>query len=135
MDCLDVAVGKILVGSRHFWWSHSPLELVVDFQGETYDLQSTYLWNFHDEDYDVDEIVLSFFDSQDRLISNQTLYPRRGLNYEGSYGVDVVPEHILLNPLVQDVAIVKHFLKGYNDQLDFLNLCSAHLHILLLSFT
>jgi hypothetical protein len=26
-------------------------------------------------------------------------------------------------------------LKGYNDQLDFLNLCSAHLHILLLSFT
>lgn len=122
MECLDVTMGKKFVGSRHYWWSRSPLELVFDFQGEIYDLQSTYFWNFRDEDYDVDEIILSFFDSQNRLISSQKFFPRRGLNTEGSYGADVTPERIVLDPLVLDVAIVKVLLTGYSGQLDFLNL-------------
>lgn len=105
--------------SSHVWVSGGHLELVFDF-GAEYDLSAMHFWNYHSEDYDVDQIVFTFYDGAGALVGSLTEEPRLG-NTDGSDGTPITPEAYLLD-FPRQVRYVNAWLTGSNGQVDFNNI-------------
>ncbi|HBC3374046.1 TPA: PEP-CTERM sorting domain-containing protein [Vibrio parahaemolyticus] len=99
--------------SSHIWYSGGGLELVFDF-GQEYDLTTLHFWNYNGEDYDVDNIDFTFFDSSNNQVGTLSILPELGSTPA------ILAEDILLEaPL--NVQSVIAFFTGTNNEVDFQN--------------
>jgi hypothetical protein len=106
--------------STHVWVSGGLLELVFDFQAE-YDLTKLHFWNYHSENFDVDEIDFKFYDANNSLVGTLLgVTPALG----GSTGNDSTPivaqDYSLLFP--SKARYVNAVLSGSNGEVDFNNI-------------
>jgi len=124
IDCLALDEGEQHNQQSHVWWFPGPLELLFDFDGTEYDLTAIYFWNYFGEGFDVDQINFQFFDNNDSLIGNQTVFPRLGENAQGNNNNDVVAEKIPLNQVFR-ASSVSALVVGTNGQIDFQNFVFA----------
>lgn len=93
--------------------------MIFDFEVE-YSLREVYFWNYFAEQFDVDEIDLSFYDLAGTLTGTAILQPRLGQNANGVNGNDIVAETIPL-AAVYTASRVVALLTGTNGQIDFQN--------------
>lgn len=104
--------------STHIWFTaDSPdgsLELEFDF-GLDVDITTLHFWNYTSESYDVDSILVSFFDSDGALISNVAIQPALG----SSGGI--LAQDIALGSL-SGVRTATAVLSATNGQIDFQNI-------------
>jgi len=98
----------------HIWFSGGGLELLFDFQTQ-YDLTTLHFWNYTSENYDVDLIDFTFFDSTRTMVGNLSITPDLGSS-PGIRAQDIA----LAAPL--NVQYVTTFLTGSNGQIDFQNI-------------
>ena len=102
----------------HIWFTADQagggLELVFDFQ-QSYDISTLHFWNYTGEDYDVDNIDFTFFDSSNALVGSLSIQP--ALGSPGGIKAEHIP---LAAPL--NVRYVTAFLTGTNRHVDFQNI-------------
>lgn len=105
--------------TTHIWYSFSDptdgLELVFDF-GVSYDITTLHFWNYAFDNFSVDKVEFSFFNSIDQLIGQQTIMP----SPSGSESNITAQDYALVSPL--NTRSVKAFLTGTNGQVDFQNI-------------
>jgi Bacterial pre-peptidase C-terminal domain len=106
--------------STHVWVSNGVLELSFDLRVDT-DLTALHFWNYHSEDYDVDNIDFKFYDSNNNLIG---ILPNYTPTVGGSAPSDATPIFAQSFPLSfpSKVRYVNAVLSGSNGQVDFNNL-------------
>lgn len=100
--------------ATHNWFSGGVLELLFDFR-TNYDLTTLHFWNYTAENFDVDNIDFTFFNSAQELQGSLSIQPALGSS-PGIRAEDVV----LAAPL--DVQFVTAVLSGTNGQVDFQNM-------------
>ncbi len=83
--------------------------------GEQYDLRTLHFWNYTAENFDVDNIDFSFFDSSNSMVGSLSVLPALGSS-PGIRAQDID----LAAPL--DVQFVTAFLSGSNGEVDFQNI-------------
>lgn len=120
IDCLGPFDGEVHSQTSHVWWSPSPLELLFNFSN-SYDISQLLFWNFNQEGYDVDTILLEFFGAQDQLVGRHNFVPRVGTTVAGS----IVAETVTFPATFRGVSRVSAILNAANGQLDFQNLLFA----------
>lgn len=102
----------------HIWYTFADpadgLELIFDF-GISYDITELHFWNYTGEDFDVDQVVFTFFDSIGDTIGTTTIFPALGSS-PGITAEDIP----LISPL--NTRKVTAFLTGTNGQVDFQNI-------------
>ena len=106
--------------STHVWVSGGTLELNFDLLID-YDLLQLHFWNYHSEDYDVDDIDFRFYDGANQLVG--TLFdvgPALG-NNSGSDANPLSAQTLNLS-FPSKVRYVNAVLSGSNGQVDFNNL-------------
>ena len=104
----------------HVWVRGNPLELHFDLL-EDYRLLTLHFWNYHSESYDVDDIVLTFFDSSGAEIGAPfQASPRLG-NEAGSDSVPIMPETFKIGT-PSPVRSVRVVLSSTNNQIDWNNI-------------
>ena len=103
--------------TTHIWFTADVvgggLELQFDF-GQAYDISTLHFWNYTSEDYDVDNISFTFYDSSNNLLGPLSTTPTLG----SSPGI--AAQDIEL-PAPLNVRFVTVFLTGSNRQVDFQN--------------
>jgi hypothetical protein len=106
--------------STHVWVSNGALELSFDLR-DNYDLTALHFWNYHSEDYDVDNIDFKFYDSNNNLVG---VLPNYTPTVGGSTPSDSTPIFAQTFPLSfpSKVRYVNALLSGSNEQVDFNNL-------------
>ncbi|HYC56660.1 MAG TPA: myxococcus cysteine-rich repeat containing protein [Candidatus Binatia bacterium] len=103
--------------TTHVWVSGGPLELDFDLLVE-YDLTTLHIWNYHTENFDVDDIDFTFFDSSMALVGTLLdVEPALG----GNGGNPIFAENIPLS-FPSKVRYVNAVLTGSNAEVDFNNL-------------
>lgn len=100
--------------TTHIWFSGGSLELLFDFNQE-YDISTLHFWNYTGEDFDVDNIEFTFFDSSSVQVGNLSVMPALG----SSPGIEA-EDIALAAPL--NVQFVSALLTGSNDEIDFQNI-------------
>lgn len=105
--------------STHVWVSGGSLELVFDFEME-YDLTHFHFWNYHSEGYDVDDVLLTFFDGNGTTVGQLNVQPALG-NGTGSDATPIFAEHFGLD-FPSRARYVNALLTGTNGQVDFNNM-------------
>lgn len=104
--------------TTHIWFTADAvgggLELLFNF-GVSYDITTLHFWNYTSEDFDVDQVDFTFYNSLDQVIGMQTLFPALGSS-PGIAAQDIA----LVSPL--NTRSVKAFLTGTNRQVDFQNI-------------
>lgn len=100
--------------TTHIWFSGGGLELLFDFNQE-YDISTLHFWNYTGENFDVDNIDFTFFDSSSTQVGNLSVMPALGSS-PGIKAEDIS----LAAPL--NVQFVTAFLTGTNNQVDFQNI-------------
>lgn len=104
--------------STHIWFTADNvgggLELLFDF-GQEYDIDTLHFWNYTSEDFDVDNIDFTFFNSSNVQVGSLGVQPALGSS-PGILAQDIV----LPAPL--NVQFVTAFLTGTNRQVDFQNI-------------
>lgn len=102
----------------HIWFTAAAqgggLELNFNF-GLEYDITTLHFWNYTSEDYDVDNINFTFFNSANIQVGALAIMPALGSS-PGILAQDIV----LAAPL--NVQFVTAFLTGTNRQVDFQNI-------------
>lgn len=102
----------------HIWYTFENkkhgLELIFNFN-VSYDITDLHFWNYISEDYDVDRIVFTFFDSVGTQIGKKVLTPKTG----SSPGI-MAENYVLQSPL--NTRMVSALLTGSNGQVDFQNI-------------
>ena len=105
--------------TTHIWYTFSDptdgLELVFDF-GVSYDITTLHFWNYAFDNFSVDSVDFSFFDSLDQLIGQQTIMPLPS----GSESNITAQDYALLSPI--NTRSVTAFLTGTNGEVDFQNI-------------
>lgn len=105
--------------TTHIWYTFPDpsdgLELIFDF-GVSYDITTLHFWNYAFDNFSVDEVQFSFFDSLDQLIGTQTIMP----SPSGSESNITAQDYALVSPL--NTRSVTAFLTGTNGQVDFQNI-------------
>lgn len=99
--------------------TNGALELDFDL-GFEYDLKAMYFWNYHSENYDVDQIVFKFYDAASVFVGQLSASPKLG-NQDGSDGTPITPEEYLL-AFPTNVRYVNALLTGTNQEVDFNNI-------------
>ena len=106
--------------TTHVWVSGAALELRFDF-GIEYDLSTLHLWNYHSENFDVDDIDFTFFDGSNSLVGSLlNVAPLLG-NGNGSDATPIFAQDYALS-FPSRVRYVNAVLSGSNNQVDFNNL-------------
>ncbi|SEN04916.1 DUF4457 domain-containing protein [Nitrosomonas marina] len=104
--------------NTHIWYTANNvgggLELLFDF-GQEYDISTLHFWNYTSENYDVDNIDFTFFNSSNVQVGTLGVQPALG-SFPGILAQDIV----LPAPL--NVQFVTAFLTGTNRQVDFQNI-------------
>ena len=104
--------------ATHFWYTADAvgggLELIFDF-GVSYDITTLHFWNYTSDNYSVDQVDFTFYNSLNAVIGTQTIYPD-----EGSAGGIEAQDYLLTSPL--NTRSVKAFLTGTNREGDFQNI-------------
>lgn len=104
--------------STHIWFTADNvgggLELLFDF-GQEYDISTLHFWNYTAEDFDVDNIDFTFFNSANVQVGSLGIQPALG----SSSGI--LAQDIAL-PAPLNVQFVTAFLTGTNKQVDFQNI-------------
>lgn len=100
--------------TTHIWFSGGGLELLFDFNQE-YDISTLHFWNYTAENFDVDNIDFTFFDSASTQVGSLSVQPALGSS-PGIKAQDIA----LAAPL--NVQFVTAFLTGTNDEVDFQNI-------------
>ncbi|MBX3630974.1 MAG: PEP-CTERM sorting domain-containing protein [Nitrosomonas sp.] len=104
--------------STHIWFTADNvgggLELLFNF-GQEYDISTLHFWNYTGEDFDVDNIDFTFFNSSNVQVGTLGIQPALGSS-PGILAQDIV----LPAPL--NVQFVTAFLTGTNRQVDFQNI-------------
>ncbi len=104
--------------TTHIWFTADQigggLELKFDF-GQEYDISTLHFWNYTSEDYDVDNIDFSFFNSAHGAVGSLSIAPALG-----SPGGIKAQDILLAAPL--NIQYVTAFLTGSNRQVDFQNM-------------
>ncbi len=100
----------------HVWTTNKPLELDFDF-GTEYDLIALHVWNYFTEQYDVDNIVFTFYGAGRNLVGSLSAEPRLG----NAGGNPIIPESYTLN-FPTNVRYVNAVLTGSNGEVDFNNI-------------
>ena len=104
----------------HVWVSGGGLELVFDF-GVEYYLETLHFWNYHGEFYDVDDIDLTFLDSQQSVVGSVSdISPALG-NDTGFDSTPIFAEDFALG-VSAGVRFVHATLSGTTNQVDFNNM-------------
>lgn len=98
----------------HVWFSGPQLELVFDFQQE-YTLETIHFWNFHQEQWDPDQVHFVFSDADGEVTGQINLSPALGVG-EATVSEDFNAEE----GIMAQFATVT--ITGSNDQIDFQNL-------------
>ncbi|WP_425091878.1 VPLPA-CTERM sorting domain-containing protein [Tropicimonas sp. S265A] len=105
--------------TTHIWYTFSNpsdgLELIFDF-GVSYDITTLHFWNYAFDNFSVDKVEFSFFNSVDQLIGQETIMPTPS----GSESNITAQDYALVSPL--NTKSVKAFLTGTNGQVDFQNI-------------
>lgn len=105
--------------TTHIWFTASQpgggLELVFDF-GVSYDITELHFWNYAFDNFSVDNVDFSFFNSIDQLIGQQSIAPAPS----GSESNITAQDYPLVSPL--NTRKVVAFLTGDNRQVDFQNI-------------
>lgn len=97
--------------STHIW-GKGTVTLLFDLQG-VYQLEAIHFWNYTTENFDVDSITFSFYDSANELISELTVAPQTGF------------ENILAEDFPVDVSGVRYVrasLSATNNEVEFQNI-------------
>ena len=104
--------------TTHIWFTADQLggglELLFDF-GNEFDISTLHFWNYTGENFDVDNIDFTFFNSSSDLVGMLSIIPALG----SSPGI-LAEDIILAAPL--NVQFVTAFLTGSNRQVDFQNI-------------
>ena len=104
--------------TTHIWYTADEigggLELSFDF-GQEYDLNTLHFWNYTGENFDVDNIAFTFFNSANSQVGILDVLPDLG-TAPGITAQDIT----LAAPL--NVQYVTAFLTGSNRQVDFQNI-------------
>ena len=104
--------------TTHIWFTADDvgggLELLFDFDQE-YDISTLHFWNYTSEDFDVDNVDFTFFNSTNQQVGNLSIMPALG-STPGISAEDIV----LAAPL--NVQFVTAQLTGSNRQVDFQNI-------------
>lgn len=102
----------------HIWYTADSLggglELKFDF-GTEYNITTLHFWNYTGENFDVDNIAFTFFNSSGALVGSLEVNPALG-SAPGIMAEDI----LLAAPL--NVQYVTAFLTGSNRQVDFQNM-------------
>lgn len=105
--------------ATHIWYTADQvgggLELVFDF-GVSYDITQLHFWNYAFDNFSVDKVSFSFFNSINQLIGQQTIMPTPS----GSESNISAQDYALVSPL--NTRKVVAFLTGDNRQVDFQNI-------------
>jgi hypothetical protein len=102
----------------HIWFTASSIGggLELDFDLQTsYDISTLHFWNYDGEDFDVDNVAFSFFDSANQQVGSLGISPALGSS-PAIFAQDIA----LAAPL--NVRYVTAFLTGSNRQVDFQNI-------------
>lgn len=101
----------------HVWINTQDLRIKFDLRQE-YRLDTLHFWNYHTEEYDVDEIRLTFRDAENNLLGRQTYRPDIGV------GLNQEAQDIALNVDfdINNVQYVIAVLSGQNGEVDFNNM-------------
>lgn len=120
IDLSSADASELHTQTTHIWVSGGSLELVFDL-GAEYDLEFLHFWNYHGEFYDVDDIDLTFFDSEQVLVGATSIVSPALGNDTGSDATPIFAEDF---PLTTSTGIrfVNVVLTGSNNQVDFNNL-------------
>ena len=127
---LAEAIGKVIdapsatasedhTQASHIWFTATSLggglELIFDF-GVSYDITTLHFWNYAFNNFSVDQVDFSFFNSVGALIGTQTINPLPS----GSESNITAQDYALVSPL--NTRSVVAFLTGDNRQVDFQNI-------------
>ena len=104
VDCLDITEGEAHSFAKHVFWSPGPLELLFDFGEVEYNLQSIFFGYYFVELYDIDQIVLEFFDLNGELTRTYTVFPIAGAHALGQNTNDIVAETLDLPAITKGPA-------------------------------
>jgi hypothetical protein len=104
--------------TTHLWFS-GPSNVVLDLRFDflqQYDLSTLHFWNYSSDNFDVDQIDFSFYDSANSLMGSLTTFPTASPSEN-----DISAQnYVLAAPL--NVRYVTALLTGYNGQIDFQNM-------------
>ena len=127
---LDAAIQKVInapsadatedhTQASHIWYTANELggglELIFDF-GISYDITTLHFWNYAFDNYSVDEVQFTFFNSLGQQVGQTTVNPLPSgdeLNISAQ-------DYSLLSPL--NTRSVAAFLTGTNGEVDFQNI-------------
>lgn len=127
---LDEAIKKVIdapsatasedhTQASHIWFTATSLggglELIFDF-GVSYDITTLHFWNYAFDNFSVDQVDFSFYNSVGTLIGTQTINPLPS----GSEANITAQDYALVSPL--NTRSVVAFLTGDNRQVDFQNI-------------
>lgn len=98
----------------HVWINSQPLEIDFDF-GREYELTELHFWNYHTEQYDVDNIEFVFRNSVNDIVGTLSFQPDLGVGE-----TQVAQDYTLEFP--GRVQYVNAILTGENSQVDFNNM-------------
>jgi hypothetical protein len=122
IDAPSAAAEEFHDQATHIWFTSDNagggLELLFDF-GIEYDITTLHFWNYTSEDYDVDNVEFTFFNSANVQVGTLSVLPALG-----SSGGIRAEDLVLAAPL--NVRFVTAFLSGSNRQVDFQNIGGVH---------
>ena len=120
IDLPSADAGELHNQQTHVWVSGSTLDLDFDF-GIEYDLGVFHFWNYHSEDFDVDEIDLTFYDASMTVVGTlDDVSPALG-NSTGFDSDPIFAQSIALD-FPSNARYVNAVLSGTNGQVDFNNM-------------
>ena len=119
IECRDVNDPEVHTQATHVWWNPAPLELIFTFD-RPYDLQSLNFWNYFGESYDVDEIVMDFYDESDNFVDQVQYFPILGQGPNGNSN-PVLAEVFTFSQVIPNVRRVEALISSTNNEIDFQN--------------
>jgi hypothetical protein len=119
IDAPSASASELHNQSTHVWVTGT-LELVFDL-GQELDLTTFHFWNYHTENFDVDDIDLTFRDGSMNFVGSIVdISPALG-NATGSDSTAIFAQNIALS-FPAKVQFVSAVLSGSNTQVDFNNI-------------
>jgi hypothetical protein len=120
IDLPTAASGELHNQSTHVWLEQSLSALELDFDfGVEYDLTTLHFWNYHTENFDVDNIAFTFFNAAHVQVG--TLNSSPALGGGGSDAIPIFAQDYALN-FPSNVRYVNAVLTGTNSEVDFNNI-------------
>ena len=120
IDAPSASASELHTIATHVWVSNGVLELVFNLRTE-YNLTTFHFWNYHSENFDVDDIDLTFRDGSMNLVGTiSNIVPALG-NSTGSDASPIFAQNIALS-FPSKVQFITANFSGSNNQVDFNNI-------------